>query len=49
MMPHPERALDFTELPHWTNLREEYRRSRKLIPRDGPGLQMFKNAVKYFA
>ncbi len=48
IMPHPERAMFFTQLPHWTNLREKYRRSGKSLPKFGPGLQIFKNAVGYF-
>lgn len=48
IMPHPERALHFTQLPHWTYLKEKYRREGKEIPEFGPGLQIFKNAVRYF-
>lgn len=49
LMPHPERALSFTQLPHWTNLREDYRRTGTPLPKAGPGLQVFKNAVRYFS
>ncbi|MCE9541300.1 phosphoribosylformylglycinamidine synthase I [Candidatus Kaiserbacteria bacterium] len=49
LMPHPERAVRFTELPHWTYLREEYVRDGADVPKDGPGLTMFKNAVEYFS
>lgn len=48
MMPHPERAMFFTQLPNWTLLKEEYKRSGRKLPQFGPGLQIFKNAVKYF-
>ncbi|MCR4280974.1 MAG: phosphoribosylformylglycinamidine synthase I [Candidatus Kaiserbacteria bacterium] len=48
LMPHPERAVRFTQLPHWTNLREQYIRQGDALPKEGPGLQIFKNAVKYF-
>lgn len=48
LMPHPERAQLFTQLPHWPNLREEYQRSGREIPTDGPGITIFKNAVRYF-
>ncbi len=48
MMPHPERALFFTQLPNWTLLKEEYLRKGKKIPTYGPGLKLFQNAVKYF-
>ncbi len=49
MMPHPERAVRFTQLPHWTYLREQYIRDGVSLPADGPGLQLFRNAVHYFA
>lgn len=48
LMPHPERATRFTQLPHWTSLREEYVREGRPLPQEGPGLQIFKNAVHYF-
>ena len=48
LMPHPERATRFTHLPHWTYLREQYLRQGEPLPKDGPGLAIFKNAVKYF-
>lgn len=48
LMPHPERAVRFTQLPHWTYLREEYVRQGKTLPQEGPGLQIFRNAVNYF-
>ncbi len=48
LMPHPERAILFTQLPHWTYLKEKYQREGKPIPKYGPGLKLFQNAVKYF-
>ena len=48
LMPHPERAVRFTQLPHWTYLREQYVRQGVTLPQEGPGLQLFKNAVEYF-
>ncbi len=48
MMPHPERAMFFTQLPHWTYLKEKLRRAGQGLPADGPGLQIFRNAVQYF-
>ena len=48
MMPHPERGIFFTQLPHWTLLKEQYRREGKKLPQEASGLQIFKNAVKYF-
>ena len=49
MMPHPERAIDFTHLPHWTLLRENYRRKGQEIPDKGPGIMIFENGVNYFS
>jgi phosphoribosylformylglycinamidine synthase len=48
MMPHPERAIDFTHLPDWPLRKEECRRKGVPMPSEGPGLQLFKNAVEYF-
>lgn len=48
LMPHPERAMFFHQLPNWTYLKELYRREKKPIPEEGPGIQVFRNAVKYF-
>jgi len=48
LMPHPERAMFFTQLPNWPYLKEKYLRAGKAIPRFGPGLQIFKNGVNYF-
>lgn len=48
MMPHPERAIDFTHRPDWTFLKEKYKRNGKDLPKDGPGLKIFQNGVDYF-
>lgn len=48
MMPHPERAIDFTQLPNWHLLKEQYKREGKEFPSEGPGLKIFQNAIKYF-
>lgn len=48
LMPHPERGMFFTQLPNWQLLKEKYNREGKKLPQVGPGLQIFKNAVKYF-
>jgi phosphoribosylformylglycinamidine synthase len=48
MMPHPERAVSFTQLPHWTYLKEKCLREKRKPPNKGPGLQIFQNAVNYF-
>lgn len=47
-MPHPERAVFFTQHPLWTLKKEKLTRTGKPIPKFGPSLQLFKNAVKYF-
>lgn len=49
LMPHPERAREFTHLPQWTLLREHYRRNNIPLPTEGPGLQIFKNGAEYFS
>lgn len=48
LMPHPERAMFFTHLPHWTYLKEKLQRENKPLPKSGPGLQIFKNGINYF-
>jgi len=48
IMPHPERAMFFTQLPNWPVLADRYRRGGKKLPKEGPGLAIFKNAVNYF-
>jgi len=48
LMPHPERAISFTQLPNWTFLREQYRRAGKEIPEEARGIKIFENGVKYF-
>jgi len=48
IMPHPERAVRFTQLPHWTYLAEKAKREGKAVPQFGQGLVVFQNAVRYF-
>jgi phosphoribosylformylglycinamidine synthase len=48
MMPHPERALFTTQLPQFSYLKEKAKREGKKLSKQGPGLQIFKNAVGYF-
>src|SRR3989344_4206710 len=48
LMPHPERAMFFTQLPHWTSLKEGYVRQGRPLPAEGPGMHIFRNAVTYF-
>jgi phosphoribosylformylglycinamidine synthase len=49
MMPHPERGVFFTQLNNWPLLKERYRRASKELPKFGPGLKIFANAVQYFS
>ena len=48
IMPHPERAISFTHLPHWTYLKEKYAREGSPITKAGPGIKIFQNAINYF-
>lgn len=48
LMPHPERAIFYTQFPNWPLLKEEYIRTGQKLPKEGPGLQIFRNAVSYF-
>jgi len=49
MMPHPERAMFFSQLPNWQFTREARERKRRPLPRFGPGIEIFKNGIKYFS
>lgn len=44
LMPHPERGMFFVQRPDWQVIKQK----KKKLPTEGPGLQIFKNAVKYF-
>jgi len=50
MMPHPERAVSFLQLPHWTYLKETKYGGKAYVKMktEGPGLQIFQNAYNYF-
>jgi len=48
LMPHPERAISFTQLPHWTFLKEKYQREKREIPSNADGIKIFMNGVNYF-
>lgn len=48
LMPHPERAMFFTQLPNWPLLKEGFKREGRSLPKVGPGLKIFQNAVEYF-
>lgn len=49
MMPHPERAVRFTQRPNWTAERERLRRKGGVVPEHADGLRIFANAVRAFA
>lgn len=49
MMPHPERAIRFTQQPDWTVVREECRRRGDDVPAHGPGQGIFASAAHWFA
>lgn len=48
MMPHPERAIELTQLLTWPLLKAQYRGDGRELPEEGPGLQIFRNGVEYF-
>lgn len=48
MMPHPERAITFTQHPDWPLVKERYKRAGHELPEEAGGLQLFKNGVNYF-
>lgn len=48
LMPHPERAIFFTQRPDWPLLREQYIRAHMPVPTFGPGMAIFRNAMNYF-
>ena len=47
MMPHPERAIFFTQDPLWTLKKDKLQRESKDLPEYLPAIKIFKNAVKY--
>lgn len=48
MMPHPERGMLFTHLPHWPILKEKYKREGKPLPKFAPGIKIYQNGINYF-
>ena len=44
LMPHPERAMFPHQNPMWQMKKQE----NKKMPKEGPGLQIFKNGIAYF-
>ncbi len=48
LMPHPEGHFYFHQNPHWTEIKEDYKREGRKIPVYGDGMKIIKNGVKYF-
>lgn len=48
IMPHPERALMFTQRDDYPLLKEQFLRQNKEFPIYGDGVKIFKNASEYF-
>jgi phosphoribosylformylglycinamidine synthase len=48
MMPHPERAMDFTNLYDWPLKKEQMKRQGMAVPQESMNMQFFKNVVDFF-
>ncbi|MDD1695301.1 MAG: phosphoribosylformylglycinamidine synthase subunit PurQ [Methanoregula sp.] len=48
LMPHPERAMDFTNLYDWPYEKERMKRTGVNLPQESLNMQFFKNIVDYF-
>jgi phosphoribosylformylglycinamidine synthase len=48
LMPHPERAMEFTSLYDWPLVREEMKRAGRAVPPESMNMQLFYNIVDYF-
>lgn len=48
LMPHPERAMFFTQMADWGLQKEKLKREGKSLPEFSNGMKVFKNAVEYF-
>lgn len=48
MMPHPERAMEFTNLYNWPLLKEQLKRSGEKLPTESLNMQIFRNIAEYF-
>jgi phosphoribosylformylglycinamidine synthase len=49
MMPHPERAMEFTNLYNWPLVKEQMRRSGERADPESLNMRIFYNVVDYFA
>ncbi|WP_339046542.1 phosphoribosylformylglycinamidine synthase subunit PurQ [Candidatus Mesenet endosymbiont of Agriotes lineatus] len=48
LMPHPERAIFFTQQENWPLMKEKCLRNNIALPKYGDGMLIFENAVRYF-
>jgi len=48
LMPHPERAMEFTSLYDWPLVREQMKRAGRAVPSESMNMQLFHNIVDYF-
>lgn len=48
LMPHPERAMEFTNLYDWPYQKEQMKREGKELPQESLNMQLFRNIVGYF-
>lgn len=48
MMPHPERAMEFTNMYDWPNLKEKFLRDGIQLPTESMNMQLFRNIADYF-
>lgn len=48
LMPHPERAIFFTQLPHWPAVKTTCMYQGVDVPSNGPGIKIFENGISYF-
>jgi phosphoribosylformylglycinamidine synthase I len=49
LMPHPERAMEFTSLYDWPYQKEKLKREGVELPQESPNMQFFKNIARYFS
>jgi phosphoribosylformylglycinamidine synthase len=49
LMPHPERAMEFTNLYDWPYRKEQLAREGKKPPHESLNMQFFKNIARYFS
>jgi phosphoribosylformylglycinamidine synthase len=49
LMPHPERAMEFTSLYDWPYQKEKMRREGVEVPQESMNMQFFKNIATYFS